>query len=98
MNWIDDRLTFWRIVKKGSTEEFSGLPYVCTLQQAAMWVYYGITKPGATLVATGNSVGVVMESIYVTLFLIYAPPRVRVSPFHLHHRHISLYCNQWFKI
>lgn len=84
MNWIDDRLTFWRIVKQGSTEDFSGLPYVCTLQQASLWVYYGITKPGATLVATGNSVGVVMEIIYVTLFLIYAPPRIRVSPFHFH--------------
>lgn len=84
MNWIDDRLTFWRIVKQGSTEDFSGLPYVCTLQQASLWVYYGITKPGATLVATGNSVGVVMEIIYVTLFLIYAPPRIRVSPLHFH--------------
>ncbi|XXG84271.1 hypothetical protein AAC387_Pa10g1820 [Persea americana] len=79
LSYFSPMLTFWRIVKQGSTEDFSGLPYVCTLQQASLWVYYGITKPGATLVATGNSVGVVMEIIYVTLFLIYAPPRIRVK-------------------
>lgn len=81
MNLVDDRPTFWRIVKRRSTEEFSGIPYVCTLLQTSLWIYYGFTKPGAVLVATVNVVGTVMEVIFVALFLIYAPPRIRVSFF-----------------
>ncbi|XXG84272.1 hypothetical protein AAC387_Pa10g1821 [Persea americana] len=72
--------TFYRIVKRRSTEEFSGLPYVCTLLQTSLWVYYGFTKPGAILVATVNIVGTAMEIIFVALFLIYASsPRKRVT-------------------
>ncbi|KAJ8623230.1 hypothetical protein MRB53_032146 [Persea americana] len=71
--------TFWRIVKRGSTEDFEGLPYVSTLLEAALWVYYGLTKPGAILIATVNILGTVMELIYVILFIMYAPPRVRAK-------------------
>lgn len=73
------RKTFWRIVKRRSTEEFDGLPYVCTLLQACMWIYYGLTKPGGILIATVNIVGTVLEVIYVTLFLIYASPSKRAN-------------------
>ncbi|KAL8540907.1 hypothetical protein ACS0TY_002237 [Phlomoides rotata] len=66
--------TFIGIVKKGSTEEFSSLPYICTLLGSCLWVYYGIIKPGAYLVATVNAFGVVVEIIYVALFLFFAPP------------------------
>ncbi|KAG9443837.1 hypothetical protein H6P81_015177 [Aristolochia fimbriata] len=73
----DQIQTFARIVKRGSTEEFEGLPYVCTFLSSSLWTYYGVTKPGAYLIATVNSVGVLLELIYVTLFLIYAPPPSR---------------------
>ncbi|OAY27732.1 bidirectional sugar transporter SWEET17 [Manihot esculenta] len=71
--------TFWRIVKHGSTEEFESLPYVCTLLNAALWTYYGIIKPGAFLVATVNGFGILVEIVYVTLFLIYAPLKMRAK-------------------
>ncbi|KAE8708794.1 Bidirectional sugar transporter SWEET16 [Hibiscus syriacus] len=71
--------TFWRIVKHGSTEDFSSLPYVCTLLNSSLWTYYGITKPGAYLVATVNGFGILAEAIYVVLFLIYAPRKMRVK-------------------
>ncbi|XP_068662258.1 bidirectional sugar transporter SWEET16-like [Aristolochia californica] len=71
--------TFFRIVKSGSTEDFEGLPYVCTFLSSSLWTYYGMAKPGGYLIATVNSVGVVLEFIYVTLFLIYAPPLTRVK-------------------
>lgn len=79
------RKTFWRIVKNGSTEEFEATPYVVTLFGALLWVYYGVTKPGEYLVATVNGAGIVLEAIYVLLFLVYAAPAVRV-------RNLQLVC------
>jgi solute carrier family 50 protein (sugar transporter) len=46
---------------------------------SALWTYYGITKPGSILVATVNGFGVVVEIVFVTIFLVFAPPRTRVS-------------------
>ncbi|GMP40140.1 hypothetical protein CsSME_00010701 [Camellia sinensis var. sinensis] len=71
--------TFLRIVKHRSTEEFESFPYICTLLSSSLWTYYGITKPGSYLVATVNSFGVVVEVIYVSLFLLYAPPRMKAK-------------------
>ncbi|XP_024960366.1 bidirectional sugar transporter SWEET17-like [Cynara cardunculus var. scolymus] len=71
--------TFWTIVKKGSTEEFKSLPYICTLLNSCLWTYYGITKPGSYLVATVNGFGILVEIVYISLFLIYAPPRTRAK-------------------
>ncbi|CAI9304533.1 unnamed protein product [Lactuca saligna] len=71
--------TFWRIVQKGSTEEFQSLPYICTLLNSSLWTYYGITKPGSYLVATVNGFGIVVEILYISLFLIYASPATRAK-------------------
>ncbi|KAE8010258.1 hypothetical protein FH972_006643 [Carpinus fangiana] len=69
--------TFWRIVKHRSTEEFESFPYICTLLNSALWTYYGVTKSGGLLVATVNGFGVIVEIVYVILFLVFAPPRMR---------------------
>ncbi|XP_071729789.1 bidirectional sugar transporter SWEET17-like [Rutidosis leptorrhynchoides] len=71
--------TFWRIVQKKSTEEFECLPYICTLLNSSLWTYYGITKPGSYLVATVNGFGILVEIVYISLFLIYAPPTTRAK-------------------
>jgi len=71
--------TFCRIVKQRSTEEFESLPYICTLLNSSLWTYYGIIKPGSYLVATVNGFGVVVEIIYISLFLLYATPRMRAK-------------------
>jgi solute carrier family 50 protein (sugar transporter) len=44
-----------------------------------LWTYYGTIKDGEYLVATVNGFGIVVETIYILLFLIYAPPKIRVS-------------------
>jgi solute carrier family 50 protein (sugar transporter) len=73
--------TFWRIVRSKSTEEFEPAPYVLTLLNSLLWLYYGVTKPDGLLIATVNGFGVVMETIYVVLFLVYAADHAtRVSP------------------
>ncbi|XP_020222965.1 bidirectional sugar transporter SWEET17 [Cajanus cajan] len=71
--------TFWKIKKHRSTEDFSSLPYICTLLNCSLWTYYGIIKAGEYLVATVNGFGIVVETIYIILFLIYAPKGVRAK-------------------
>ncbi|MED6130300.1 hypothetical protein PIB30_000199 [Stylosanthes scabra] len=70
--------TFWRIIKKRSTEEFSSVPYICTLLNSCLWTYYGLIKPGEYLVATVNAFGVFLQIIYMTIFVIYAPKQRKV--------------------
>ncbi|MCO5566757.1 hypothetical protein L7F22_020437 [Adiantum nelumboides] len=65
--------TFWRIYKRRSTENFKGLPYICTLLSTSLWTYYGLIKPGGTLILTINAAGTVLQSFYLTVFLIFAP-------------------------
>ncbi|XVE65596.1 hypothetical protein DITRI_Ditri08aG0012900 [Diplodiscus trichospermus] len=71
--------TFRRIIKHRSTEDFESLPYVCTLLNSSLWTYYGITKPGGLLIATVNGFGIIVEAVYVVLFLIYAPQKRRIK-------------------
>ncbi|OIV95202.1 hypothetical protein TanjilG_21592 [Lupinus angustifolius] len=70
---------FFRIVKHRSTEEFSSIPYICTLLNCSLWTYYGLIKSGEYLVATVNGFGIMVETIYVILFLIYAPKTMRMK-------------------
>lgn len=69
--------TFWHILKRRSTEEFESIPYVFKLLNAYFWTYYGIVKPDSVVVATVNGFGVVLEIIFVAIFLLYSPPRMR---------------------
>lgn len=74
-----NRGTFWRIVKERSTQEFDSVPYICVLLNATLWTYYGIIKPGAYLVATVNGFGALIQTIYLTIFLAFAPPKMKVK-------------------
>lgn len=65
-------------MKKKSTENYKGIPYITTLLSTSLWSFYGILKPGGLLVLTVNGAGAIMQFIYVTLFLIYAPRDVKV--------------------
>ncbi|RVW60370.1 Bidirectional sugar transporter SWEET17 [Vitis vinifera] len=71
--------TFLRIVKHRSTEDFESFPYVIALLGTSLWCYYGVIKPGGFILATTNGLGIIIELVYVTLFIIYAPLRVRAK-------------------
>ncbi|XP_006285439.2 bidirectional sugar transporter SWEET17 [Capsella rubella] len=71
--------TFWKIVKRRSTEEYKSLPYICTLLGSSLWTYYGIVTPGEYLVSTVNGFGALVETIYVSLFLFYAPRHLKLN-------------------
>ncbi|CAI9778047.1 unnamed protein product [Fraxinus pennsylvanica] len=67
-------ITFKRIIKKRSTEEFSGIPYVMTLLNCLLSAWYGMpfVSPNNLLVSTINGTGAAIESVYVLIFLIFA--------------------------
>lgn len=66
--------TFKRILRNRSTEQFSGLPYVYSLLNCLICMWYGLpcVSYGVILVATVNSIGAVFQLVYVILFIIYS--------------------------
>ncbi|EOY11538.1 hypothetical protein QUC31_009429 [Theobroma cacao] len=71
--------TFWWVVKKKSTENYKGVPYITTLLSTSLWTFYGIINPDGLLVTTVNGAGAIFQLIYVTLFLIYAPKDKKIK-------------------
>ncbi|PIN05381.1 Multitransmembrane protein [Handroanthus impetiginosus] len=71
--------TFKHVVKKKSTENYKGLPYITTLLSTSLWTFYGLLKTDGLLVVTVNGAGAALHVIYVILFLIYAPKNVKVK-------------------
>ncbi|KAF7839606.1 bidirectional sugar transporter SWEET14-like [Senna tora] len=71
--------TFYLIYKKKSAEGFQSYPYVVALFSCMVWIYYAFNKNGAGLfLITINSFGIVVECIYLTIFLVYAPKKLRL--------------------
>eukprot|EP00257_Ricinus_communis_P017239 XP_015575637.1 bidirectional sugar transporter N3 [Ricinus communis] len=75
--------TFWRIVKKKSTEGFQSIPYSVALFSAMLTLYYATLKENAILLITINSIGCLIEGIYLTIYMIYATQTSRVRNFKL---------------
>ncbi|GAB2270491.1 Bidirectional sugar transporter sweet1 [Dionaea muscipula] len=74
-------MTFKRIIKNRSTEQFSGLPYVMTLLNCLLSAWYGLPfiSPNNILVATINGTGAVIETVYVLIYLLFAPRREKLK-------------------
>ncbi|XAR50164.1 hypothetical protein NMG60_11004418 [Bertholletia excelsa] len=66
--------TFYRIWRAKSVQEFKADPYVATVLNCALWVFYGLpfVHPDSTLVVTINGIGLVIELIYLAIFFIYS--------------------------
>ncbi|KAA3472625.1 bidirectional sugar transporter SWEET16-like isoform X1 [Gossypium australe] len=71
--------TFWWVVKKKSTENYKGVPYITTFLSTSLWTFYGIMNPDGLLVVTVNGAGAIFQLIYVVLFLVYAPKDKKVK-------------------
>ncbi|PIA65578.1 hypothetical protein AQUCO_00100818v1 [Aquilegia coerulea] len=65
--------TLVKIWKRKDVEEFSPNPYLAGVMNCLMWIYYGLpfVTGKNTLVITINSVGLVLEFIYIGIFLWY---------------------------
>ncbi|KAL2632367.1 hypothetical protein R1flu_017053 [Riccia fluitans] len=68
-------ITFYGILRKKSTGNYSSTPYLCALLNCALWLLYGmpfVTRNGL-LIMTINGVGAFLEISYLTIFMRYAP-------------------------
>lgn len=72
------RPTFYRVYRKKSTEGFQSTPYLVTLFSCLLWMYYAFLKSGSELLLTINAVGCVIESLYIAMYLVYAPKSARL--------------------
>lgn len=83
--FLSPMITFWRIIKIKSTEQFSGVPYVSCLLNCLLSAWYGLPfiSPHNLLVSTINGTGALIETIYVLTFLVYAPKKIKAKIFSL---------------
>ncbi|XP_030474847.2 bidirectional sugar transporter SWEET1-like [Syzygium oleosum] len=79
--YLAPTITFRRIVRSRSTEQFSGVPYVITLLNCLLYCWYGLpfVSPNNLLLSTITGIGAVIEFTYVLVFVIYAPKKERTK-------------------
>ncbi|KAI3825728.1 hypothetical protein L1987_07321 [Smallanthus sonchifolius] len=71
--------TFYRIIKNKSTQGFQSIPYVAALFSSMIWIYYATLKTDATLLVTINAFGCVIETLYITIYIAYAPKNIKIQ-------------------
>ncbi|GAB2276539.1 hypothetical protein Dimus_011258 [Dionaea muscipula] len=73
--------TFIGILSRKSVEQFKPDPYLATIVNCMLWVFYGLpfVHPDTILVATINGVGLAIELIYTIIFFIYAEKKGRMK-------------------
>ncbi|XP_054814639.1 bidirectional sugar transporter SWEET2-like isoform X2 [Prosopis cineraria] len=66
--------TFKRIIRNGSTEMFSGLPYIYALLNCLISMWYGspLISSDNMMVMSVNSVGAVFQFVYIIVFIVHA--------------------------
>ncbi|GMN31446.1 hypothetical protein TIFTF001_003257 [Ficus carica] len=73
--------TFVRIWKKGAVEQYSPIPYLATLINCMLWTLYAlpVVQPGSLLVLTISATGLVIEIVYIILFLTFSDKKMRLK-------------------
>ncbi|KAK1422342.1 hypothetical protein QVD17_25389 [Tagetes erecta] len=63
--------TFLKIIKAKSVQAYKPDPYVATLLNCSLWLFYAlpIVHPNSLLVITINVIGITIEVIFITIFL-----------------------------
>ncbi|XP_054799848.1 bidirectional sugar transporter SWEET3-like [Prosopis cineraria] len=76
-------VTFKRVIRKKSTEEFSCLPYIIGLLNCLLFTWYGLPvvsyKWENFPLVTVNGVGIVLELSYVLIYFWYASAKGKVK-------------------
>ncbi|VVB04281.1 unnamed protein product [Arabis nemorensis] len=73
--------TFITIYKKKMVEEYKADPYLATVLNCALWVFYGMpmVKPDSLLVVTINATGLAIELFYLAIFFYFSPTPRKVK-------------------
>ncbi|XP_047307412.1 bidirectional sugar transporter SWEET11-like [Impatiens glandulifera] len=70
--------TFYTIWTNKSTAGFQSVPYVVALFSATLLLYYGILKKhDVVLLITINSFGILIETVYISIYLYYSTTKVQ---------------------
>ncbi|PHU28098.1 Bidirectional sugar transporter SWEET5, partial [Capsicum chinense] len=79
--FLSPLMTFVRIWKSKSVEQFSPIPYLATFVNCALWVLYGLpmVQPHSILVITINGTGLGIEIVYLMLFFLYSDRKQRIK-------------------
>eukprot|EP00253_Pinus_taeda_P031868 PITA_31868 len=76
-------ITFRRVIKKGSTEDFSGFPYAIALLNCLLYTWYGspLISNGFenVLVLSVNGIGIIFELLFVCIYLKFAPRKSKLA-------------------
>ncbi|KAK2654087.1 hypothetical protein Ddye_013943 [Dipteronia dyeriana] len=85
-----DRLTFTRVIKKKSTEEFSCIPYLISLLNCLIYTWYGLPivsyKWENFPLVTINGLGILLEISFIVIYFWFATAKTKATfVFHDHH-------------
>jgi len=90
------RITFKRVIKKRSTEDFSCIPYIIALLNCLLFTWYGLpvvsNKWENFPLVTVNGAGILFELSYVLIYLWFSSPKGKASS-NLFKLHTLFYCN-----
>lgn len=70
--------TFYTICKRKSSEGFQAIPYSVAFFSASLLLYYAFLKTNAYMIVTINGIGIVIETIYLFIYIIYAPKKSKI--------------------
>ncbi|KAL3642152.1 Neuroendocrine convertase 1 [Castilleja foliolosa] len=70
--------TFYTICKKKSSEGFQSIPYSVAFFSASLLLYYAFLKTNAYMIVSINGIGCVIEAIYLSIYLVYAPKKEKI--------------------
>ncbi|XP_022773928.1 bidirectional sugar transporter SWEET3-like [Durio zibethinus] len=76
-------LTFSRVIRKRSTEEFSCIPYIVALLNCLFYTWYGLPVVSYMWenfpVVTINGLGIILELSFIFIYLWFAPTRGKIK-------------------
>lgn len=76
-------LTFSRVIRKRSTEEFSCVPYIVALSNCLLYTWYGLPVVSYRWenlpVITINGLGIILELSFIFIYLWFAQTRAKIK-------------------
>ncbi|CAN1242239.1 Bidirectional sugar transporter SWEET10 [Linum perenne] len=71
--------TFYQIWKKKTSEGYQSIPYVIGLFSAMLWLFYAMFAKDAMLLITINVFTFIMQTFYITIYLLYSNKSDRMT-------------------